>query len=81
MFPINHRVFDINWMDATLLTILKVSECKLRPFEYAQSMIKWPIGLVNIVYFINYFFYLPVPFPRGLEVDLEGSNTFLILML
>ena len=68
-------------MHAIFLSNTKVSERKSGPFEYAQIMSKWPAGLVYIGNFINYLLYLPVPFPRGLCIDLEGSNTFLPLML
>ena len=49
--------------------------------EHAQSMSKWP---VESVYIGNIYYYprnLLITFPRGLEVDLEGSSTFLIFML
>ena len=62
-----------------LLTTVKVSECKLRPFEYTQSMSRQPAGLVYIGNTINYCSYLLAPFPRGLEV--EGNSIFLLLML
>ena len=68
-------------MDTILLTIVKVSEYKLGPFEYTQSMSKWPTGLAYVGNFISYLSFLPASFPRGLEVDLEGSSTFLPLML
>ena len=58
-----------------------MSECKLGPFEHAQSMSKWPAGLGYIGNIINYLLNLPAPFPRGLYKDLEGSRTFLPLML
>ena len=64
-----------------LLTFVKVSECKLGPFEHTQSISKQPVELVYIGNIINYFFYLPDPFPRGLLVDLEGSSIFLPLVL
>ena len=44
-------------------------------------MSKQPIGLVHIGNIIYYLLYLPDTFHRGLEVDLEGSSTFLTLML
>ena len=44
-------------------------------------MSKWPSGSIYIANFINHLFYLPDTFPRGLEVDLEGSSTFLSLTL
>ena len=58
-----------------------MSECKLGPFEHAQSMSKWPTGLGYIGNIINYLWKLPDTFPRGLYKDLEGSRTFLPLML
>ena len=71
----------MRWMDAIFLSNNKVSEHKSGPFEDAQSMSKWPTGLVYTVNFINYLSYLPVSFPRDLCIDLEGSSTFLPLML
>ena len=68
-------------MDLALLIIVKVSKCKLRPFEHTQSMSIWPVRSVNIGNIINYLLYLPGLFPRGLDVDLEGINTFLTLIL
>ena len=62
------------------LLIMK-SKCKLGPFEHAQSMSKRPAGLVYIGNIFNYLWHLPDPFPRGLWKDIEGSNTFLPLML
>ena len=50
----------------SLLAIVKVSEHKLGLFEHAQSMSKQPAGLVYIGNIINYLFFLPAPFPRGL---------------
>ena len=44
-------------------------------------MSKLSTGLVSIGNFINYLLYLLDPFPRGLEVDLEGSSTFPTLTL
>ena len=74
-------VNDVSWMDEMLITIVKVSECKLGTFEHTQSMSKWPAGLAYIGSFINYLLYLPDPFLKGLGIDLEGSSTFLPLML
>ena len=68
-------------MDTILLIIVKVSEHKLGLFEYAQSMSKWPKGLIYIGNTINYLLSLPDPFPRGFEVDLERIGTFFSLML
>ena len=58
-----------------------MSKCKSGPFEHAQSMSKWPAGSAYVGNFINYLLYLPDPFLRGLCIDLEGSSTFLLLML
>ena len=44
-------------------------------------MSKRPVGLVYVGSFISYFLYLPVTFPRGLEINLEGSITFPIVTL
>ena len=68
-------------MDTTLYKTLKVAKCKSRLFKDAQSMSRRPTGSVFIGNIINYRTYLPNPFPRGLEVDLKGSSTFLTLML
>ena len=68
-------------MDATLLKIVKVSKYILGQFGYAQSLSKRSVGLVYTGNIINYLSYLPDPSPRGLKVDLEGSSTFLPLML
>ena len=65
------------WMDERFRSNNKVSKHKLELFEHAQSMSKWPAGLVYIGSFINYLLYLPDPFPRGLSIDLEGSSIFL----
>ena len=72
---------DVNWMNIILLAIIKVSKCKLGSFEYAQSITKWPERLVYIGNIINYLFYFPVPFARGLEIDLEKSGIFPIFIL
>ena len=64
-----------------LLIAVKVSKCKLEPYEYAQIIFKRPAGSVHAESIINYLFYLLNCFPRGLEVDLEGSSAFLPLML
>ena len=58
-----------------------MSKCKLRPFEHAKSMSKQPAGLVYIGVFVSYLSYPLDPFPRGLGIDLEGSSTFLPLIL
>ena len=44
-------------------------------------MSKQPVGLAYIGNSINYPLYLPDPFPRGPVIDLDWSNTFLLLML
>ena len=44
-------------------------------------MSKWPAGSVYIGNIINNFLYFPAKFPRGLEVDLEGSSKLLTLIL
>ena len=49
--------------------------------EHAQSMSKWPIRSIYIGNTIKCLIYLPIPFPRGQEVDLEGNSTFPILIL
>ena len=72
---------DVSWMDIILLITVKLFECKLGPFEYTQSMPKWPPRLVYIGNIIDYPLNLPSPFPKGLEADLEGSSIFLPLML
>ena len=71
--------YDVSWMNIILFTTIKLSENKLRPFEHTQSMSKWPTGLVYVGNIINYLLYLLAP--RGIEVDLEGSSTFLTLIL
>ena len=44
-------------------------------------MSKWPAGLVYIGSIFNHLLYLPAPFPRGIEADLEESSTLLLLTL
>ena len=44
-------------------------------------MSKRPEGLAYVGTFTSYLLYLPVPFPRDLGIDLEGSSTFLLSML
>ena len=44
-------------------------------------MSKWPTGSAYVGNSINYLLCLPAPFPRGLYIDLEGSNTLLSLTL
>ena len=58
-----------------------VPKGKLRPFEHAQSMLKWPTGLSYVGSFISNLSYLTFPFSRDLIIDLEGSSTLLPLML
>ena len=72
---------DVIWMDIILFTTVKVSKHKLGPFDHTQSMFKQPAGLVYIGNNTNYLLYLLDPFPRGLEVDLEGSSIFPALIL
>ena len=71
-----HTYFNMSWMDITLFTTVKVTKCKLRPFEHAQSMSKHLVGFICIGNIINYLLYLLFAFPRVLEIDLEGSSTF-----
>ena len=71
----------MSWMDIILSTTVKLSKKKLRPFKHSYSMLKWPVGSVNVGNITNYPIHLPISFPRGLEVDSERSSTFPILML
>ena len=71
----------MSWIDATFLSKKKVFERKSGSFEHAQSMFKQPTGLAYISNIIDYHFYLPTIFPRVLKIDLEGSSTFLTLIL
>ena len=64
---------DVSWIDITLSTTVKVSECKLGLFEHAQSIFKQPIRSLYIGNIVNYLIYLPDPFPRGLEVTWKGA--------
>ena len=68
-------------MDVALLITIKVSECKLGLFDHTPIISKLPTGLVYIGNIINYLLYLPDSFSKGLEVDLEGNNTFITPML
>ena len=68
-------------MDEIFFNNYKVSKHKSGMFEHAQSMSKWPAGLVYIGNFINYLLYLPDPFQKGLGIGLEESSTFLLLTL
>ena len=61
-------------MNLKLFTTVHISKCKLGPFEYAQTISKWPMGSVYIGSIVKYLPYLPTLFPKGLEVDLEGTN-------
>ena len=72
---------DVNWIDTILLTIIKVSEYKLGPVKYAQSMSKRPARSAYIGNFIDCLLYLLAPFPSILGIDLEGSSKFLPLMV
>ena len=75
------KTSDVSWMNVTMITIVKGTKLKSGPFEYAESMSKRPERSVCIGNIIYYLIYLLSPFPRGLEVDLDGSSTFPILML
>ena len=61
-----------------LLTVItvKVTKYKSRPFEHAVSMSKWPSRSLYIGNIIHYLIYLPIPFPKVLEIYLEGSSIF-----
>ena len=59
-------VYGVCWIDAMLLKTVKASELKLGPFEHTQSISKPPARSVYVGNIINYFVYLPAPFPRGL---------------
>ena len=72
---------DATWIYTMFLSNNRVSECKSGPFEDAQSMSKQPVGSAYLGNFINYLLYLPVPFPRGLCIYLEGNSIFLPLLL
>ena len=61
--------------------MVKVTKCKSGPFEHAESMSLSPEIRVYIGNIIYYLIQLSSPFPRGLDVDLERSTNFLILML
>ena len=64
-----------------MITTVKVTEHKLGQFEHAISMLKWPERYVYIGNIIYYLIYLLAPFPKGLEVDLEGRSKLATLML
>ena len=73
-----------SWMDLTMpaiVSIVKVTKRKSGLFEHAISMSKQLAGSVyigNVQYYPMYFL---GPFPRGLEIHLEGISTFLTLIL
>ena len=71
----------LSWMDIILFTTIKVSKCKFGPFEHNQNISKLLKRLLYIGNITNYLPYLPDPFLRGLEVDLEGSSIFPTLTL
>ena len=54
---------------------------QVKSFEHAISMSKWPAGSIHVGNIVYYFTYLPAPFLRGLEIDLEGKTTFPTLTL
>ena len=68
-------------MEMTKPTIVKVIKCKSALFEHTVGISKRPKGSVYIGSIIYYLTCLLAPFPKGLEVDLEGSSTFSTLML
>ena len=67
-------------MLATMI-IVKVNKCKLGPFQHAVNISKWPSGSIYIGNIFFYLIFLPIYFPRCLEIDLERSITFLTLIL
>ena len=64
-----------------IMSIMKATKCKSRLFEHAISILKWPEGSGFILNILHYPIYLPISFPRGLKIDLEGINTFPTFML
>ena len=54
----------------------KSVQMQARAFEYTQSISKQLTGSVDIGNTINNLMNLLDTFPKGLEVDLEGSITF-----
>ena len=72
--------YDVSWIDFILCRTVKVTKCKSGPFDYAQSISKWPEGSEYIGNIIFYLTYLSDPIPMGLEVDQKGSSTFLTLI-
>ena len=69
------------WTIFATMIMVKVTKCKSGPFEHAVSMSKWLAGSIYIGNTICYPIYLLYPFPRGLEVDQEGTSIFPILAL
>ena len=67
-------------IDVTMPTIVKVAKNKIGSFEHTVSISKWPAESAHKGYIVCYLIYLFALFPKGLEVDLEGS-TFSTLML
>ena len=65
----------------TMSTIVKVTRHKSGLLKHTESLLKRPAGSMYIINIIYNHIYLPALSPRGLEVDLEGSSTFPILML
>ena len=65
----------------TMTITVKVIKHKSGLSEHTESMCKYPKGSVYIDNIFCNLIYLPDPFPRGLEVDQEGRNTFPILAL
>ena len=72
---------DVSWMDLTIPITIKVTKCKSWFFEHSISMSKWPTRSVYVGNIVYHLIYLPDPFVRGLEVDLEGKSIFPILLL
>ena len=74
---------DVSQMDLQCsgdpVLVVKIIKLQLSPFEHAKSIPKWPKGSVYLGNKIDYLVFLAVTFPKGLEVDLKGSNTFLSL--
>ena len=64
-----------------LPTIIKMTNHKLGLFEHAVNIFKWSTEFLYADNIIHYLIYLPDPFPRGLEVDKEGSSIFPMLKL
>ena len=64
-----------------LYTAVKVTKDKSELFEHTESISKRPARSVSVGNIIYYLTYLLTSFPRGLEVNLEGSSIFLIFTL